>query len=73
MNPGMGVPSFLQSSSRQADVLIRVIQPAERREEFTFVYPILFDDWDATRHVTAADGPYRGVYLYEVNQNTVDR
>lgn len=55
---------------QQADVLTKVIQPAEKREDFTFVYPILFDSWDAKRQVTSKTGSYRGSSIYEVIRDT---
>ena len=56
----------------QADVFTDVIQPAERKHGFTFVYPILFDRWDATKQITSKDGKYKGISLYEVIRQTVN-
>ena len=51
---------------QQADVFTKTIQPAEREHGFTFVYPVLFDAWDATKQQTSANGSYRGATLYDV-------
>ncbi|WP_437223317.1 sulfatase-like hydrolase/transferase [Planctomicrobium sp. SH661] len=61
--------NFMQLSvDQQADVITKTIRPAEKEHGFTFVYPILFDAWDATRQKTSSDGPYQGATLYEVIQ-----
>ncbi|QGJ70374.1 Hypothetical protein PBC10988_20690 [Planctomycetales bacterium 10988] len=54
----------------QADVITKVIQPAEKEHGFSFVYPILFDAWDATKQRTSENGPYQGATLYEVIRST---
>ena len=51
---------------QQADVFTKVIQPAEEAHGFTFVYPVLFDQWDATKQLTSKSGEYRGASLFEV-------
>jgi hypothetical protein len=51
---------------QQADVFTKTIQPAEQEHGFTFVYPVLFDNWDANQQKTSTDGPYHGATMYEV-------
>jgi hypothetical protein len=69
--PGQMEEFMKLSPDRQADVFTKVIQPAEKREGFTFVYPILFDDWDATKHITSPDGPYHGASIFDVIRESI--
>ena len=62
---------LLCPSDEQADVFTKVIQPAEQQEGFTFVYPVLFDNWDATQHFTSKGGEHRGDSLYQVIQQSI--
>ncbi len=57
---------------QQADVFTKVIQPAEKAHGFTFVYPVLFDEWDATKQLTSKSGEYEGASLFEVIQQSVN-
>lgn len=57
---------------QQADVITKVIEPAAEKLGFTFVYPVLFDRWDATNHVTNKSGPYKGASIFEVIQESVE-
>lgn len=45
---------------QQADVFTKVIRASEKTHGFTFVYPVLFDQWDATKRLTSKAGEYRG-------------
>lgn len=56
----------------QADVITKVIEPAAKQHDFTFVYPVLFDRWDASKHVTRSDGPYKGSSILEVIQQSAN-
>ena len=56
----------------QADVFTEVIQPAEKAYGFTFVYPVLFDKWDATKQLTSKGGKYKGASLSELIGQTVN-
>lgn len=60
------------SGDEQADVFTQLILPAEKREAFTFIYPVLFDDWDASRQFTSKEGRYLGASLYEVIQQSIN-
>jgi hypothetical protein len=60
------------SSDEQADVFTKVIDPAVETQGFSFVYPVLFDRWDANKHVTRRDGPYKGATMYEVIQRSIN-
>ncbi|MEX0321720.1 MAG: hypothetical protein AB3N63_06135 [Puniceicoccaceae bacterium] len=57
---------------QQADVITKVIEPAAEKLGFTFVYPVLFDRWDASNHVTNKSGPYNGASIFEVIQESVE-
>lgn len=57
---------------QQADVITKVIEPAAREHDFTFVYPVLFDRWDASKHVTQKDGHYKGSSILEVIQQSTN-
>lgn len=57
---------------QQADVITKVIEPAAGKLGFTFVYPVLFDRWDASNHVTNKSGPYNGASIFEVIQESVE-
>jgi hypothetical protein len=48
----------------QASVLANNIGPAQSRQGFVFVYPIVQDFWDSNNQVTSASGPYHGETLY---------
>jgi Arylsulfatase A and related enzymes len=70
--PGQ-MEKFMQLSvDQQADIFTRIIQPAEKEHDFTFVYPVLFDSWDATKQTTSLNGPYRGTSLYEVIRASIN-
>ncbi|MCK4958704.1 MAG: arylsulfatase, partial [Planctomycetes bacterium] len=56
----------------QADVFTKVIGPAEKQEGFTFVYPVLFDKWDANKQFTSKDGKYKGASMYEVIRQSIN-
>lgn len=64
--PGQMDEFMRLTADKQADVFTKTIQPAEREHGFTFVYPVLFDAWDATMQQTSLEGPYRGATLYDV-------
>ncbi len=68
--PGQMEEFMKVSPDQQADILTKVIQPAEKREGFVFVYPILFDDWDANEHITSDGGPYQGQSIFKVILNS---
>jgi len=70
--PGQMDEFMKLSGDQQADVFTEVIQSAERREGFTFVYPVLFDQWDSTKHFTSKGGSYSGDSLYEVIQQSIN-
>jgi hypothetical protein len=57
---------------KQADIFTGVIAPAEKREGFTFVYPVLFDFWDANKQLTSKNGGYQGASMYEVIRNQIN-
>jgi hypothetical protein len=59
------------SVDQQADVFTKVIEPAESTHGFTFVYPVLFDSWDATKQFTSKDGAYHGDSIYDVIRKSV--
>ncbi|TWT84325.1 Arylsulfatase [Planctomycetes bacterium CA13] len=67
MNDFMELPG-----DQQADVFTKLIQPAEKTHDFIFVYPILFDQWDATKQLTSQSGEYQGATLFEVIQQSVN-
>ena len=70
--PGQMTEFIELSVDAQADVLLDVIQPAEKRHGFTFVYPVLFDQWDATRQFTSATGRYNGASIYDIIKQAVN-
>ena len=70
--PGQMDEFMKLSGDEQADVFTKVIQPAAKREGFSFVYPVLFDEWDATKHFTSKGGEYQGASLFEVIQQAVE-
>jgi hypothetical protein len=57
---------------KQADVFTKVIRQGQKKEKFTFVYPVLFDKWDANKQLTSTDGKYEGTSMYEVIQNEIN-
>ncbi|MCF7847933.1 MAG: sialate O-acetylesterase [Kiritimatiellales bacterium] len=57
---------------KQADVFTKVIRQGQKKEKFTFVYPVLFDKWDANKQLTSKTGKYKGASMYEVIQNEIN-
>lgn len=56
---------------QQADILTHNIHPQQEIDNFTFVYPILQDDWDATQTFTSRAGTYGGISIFEVMHNLI--
>lgn len=56
----------------QADIFKYNIQPYQETDSFTFVYPILQDDWDATQVITSPTGHYGGISMFEVIKNLIN-
>lgn len=50
----------------QADVYCKTILPSQSNMNFTFVYAIIQDTWDANECVTSKDGAYGGKTIYQV-------
>jgi hypothetical protein len=59
------------SVDEQADILKYNIFPYQEIDRFTFVYPILQDDWDATQVFTSSTGSYAGISIFEVIKNLI--
>lgn len=57
---------------RQAQIYCENIYPKQREYDFTFVYAILQDSWDANASVTSGEGPYGGKTMYEITKELLN-
>lgn len=67
--------TFLSSNTadQQADIYTNNIHARQEELDFTFVYALLQDDWDATQLFTSPDGPYGGKSIYTVIKELIQK
>lgn len=67
--------TFLSTNTpdQQADIYTYNIEPKQKELDFTFVYAILQDDFDATQLFTSTDGPYGGKSIYAVMKDCIQK
>lgn len=61
------------SVDEQADIYINNIHPYQVKENFTFVYAIFQDDWDATKAFTSPDGPHQGKSMFDITKELIEK
>lgn len=61
------------SPDQQADVYCNEIYPKQLTMGFTYVYPIIQDEWDARESITLITGPYKGKTMYDITKELLNK
>lgn len=71
--PGAMNAFRLHTPDQQARIYIETIFPRQDELDFTFVYAIIQDSWDAHESITDENGPYEGRTMYEITKELLEK